>query len=267
MASLINSTRRAATEFKTYPRGINDGTSNFNNARTSGIHQMNLAAQIRSGQMVARAADGLVLATGLDVMGVMKHDMVSNSVAVEVLEQTVLSDAGVQLNRNRIVPGSLSVRVANNLTSAALVVTTNYTINNDTGVLTRAADASTPADGSTVYVTYAWNLDASMYEFEGRPFHSEYGDAQPLSAEGRAVVIEGSFDLFTSEWEQSRVYNVSGAASNLYCNANGRFDSTATSGAGGTAGTTQYVGKVIQLPTRDDIYLGLVFNPGPAAVA
>lgn len=256
MATLINSTRRAATEFSLYPRGINFGMSNFAGARQTGVDQVSPAAQIRSGQMVANSASGLVLATGTDVLGVLKHDAVNNSVAVQVFEEATLADAGFQLSRNRLVSGSLSVRTAADFGATPLAVTTDYTVDLANGTITRAGGSST-ADGTTIFVCYAWQLDASSYEFEGRPFHSEYGDNMPASEEQRAVLIQGSFDLFTSEWEQSEVYALTGTNSNLYCNANGRFDSSATS--------NQFVGKVIQLPTRDDIYLGLVFAPGPVA--
>lgn len=250
----LSGTRRAAFETKVNQRGINFGMCNFSGATEVGVDAVDPAATIRAGQLVANSANGIVPANLNDVIGVSKFDHTQYGKAV-IINEAIILNGTTATNLSRANVSNVAVRAADDMSTAALAVTTDYTVNTTNGTITRVGGGAI-GDGDTVYVTFTYDLVASDFDFDGLPFHYQYGNNYSASQEDRIVVIKGPHELFTTEWDTSQDYGLTGTASNLFCDANGRFSSN-------DAGSADYVGKVFQLPISGDSYLGILVNGTP----
>jgi len=131
----------------------------------------------------------------------------------------------IYLNHANLKDGT--VKVTNEAGDTTYTVTTDYTVNNTNGVVTRTSTGSIGAT-DTVKVTY-------MYEDPNLS-----GIDQTLGS-GMAATLEDDGEIATLIYNTSVAYTLMGS---LYCDANGYL--TSTNGGG------VVVGKCTKVPTAED---------------
>lgn len=255
MGSIGNTPRLAAFQSSAFATGLDLGRCEI--IRNLGVYKANGLAIIRQGQMVAmNAAEELILAVSNNVLGVAKANKMLLGKSLSVDEPLVLTGV-VASNLKRGNVSNVAVRSAPDMGGTLYVVGVDYTVNAANGQITRTGGSTIPS-GSTVYVSYTYDLAQADYLFQGLNFWNSNDDA--TIAEGRLTVVQGPATLFTTEFDTSRTYTLTGAGASLYCGGAtpalaGLFTNNAAEG--------RYVGRVMQLPTASDPYLGVRFNSDP----
>lgn len=232
-----------------FPSGLDLNRSEI--LRAKGTWKAATSASFRAGQAVMlNASNEVIISDATAVLGIAKWSKVTLGVSVNVDEPLVMTGTTAQ-NLKRGNVSNVSVRSAVDQGGTAYTDTTHYTVNTTNGTVTRVAGGGGfITDGQTVYVTYTYSLTEADYEFEGKNFwqSNDWVTVQ----DGRITVIEAPADIFTTEYDTSRTYALTGAAgSTLYINSSGIFTNS-SSGA-------KLVGHVIQLPSAGDPYLGVRF--------
>ena len=233
--------------------------------RDFGVYTTADGTTLRAGQLVSRDATGLVIpATGADVFGVAKWNKQQFGVSVNVDEPLVFTSAAQVLNLKRPNVSNVAIRAAAGFGSAAIAQAGNYTVVAANGTV--ADIGGNLVALGTVYVTYTYALADADFEFDGRDFRNQAND-DVTGSEGKITVITDWSLLYTMEWASGAGitggatigdYALTGADSNLYCDALGKFSNIATA--------NEYVGKVFQLPTAQDPYMGVTVSGNPVEV-
>lgn len=208
-----------------------------------GTHVAAPAATFEAGNFVTRDVNGqIVLCTGSGVIGMAKWNKATSLTGLVVGEQLVLPDfvTAVPL-AHPLVAGV----VVMDPTGTVIPASGNYTLNATNGTIT-ATSAGLITAGETVTVNYQFTAQTSDLAFAGRNFFNFIDDT--ATQQGRIAVIQGFSTIFTGNYDTSVVYAINQV---LYCSSTGK--PTTTSGG-------DVVGKVSQLPTSDDPYLGFEMN-------
>jgi hypothetical protein len=230
-----------------------------------GIFTASSSATFRQGQCVSLDSSGeIVLCTGLDFFGIAKWTKdtgYGNAVAVD--EPVVLNGTTVtSLARGAIVGSSAtnnSIKVSLTAGGAALTVGAgnDYVVDSLTnGTLHRDASGTIP-DGATVYVSYTYALTAQDMQFQGENFWNRQDDVTING--GRVAVVLNSATLFTTEYVTGVQWQVNDL---VYA---GQTDSEDQGLVTNDSGEGDQIGRVIQVPTATDPYLGWELIPGGAA--
>lgn len=245
-----NSPNLAAFTGQVFKKGLDLGRSVIHT--DLGTYRAEANATIRSGQFVAFDATGFIIpSVGADTIGVSKWNKQQFGVSVNMDESIVLpGTTAVNLARSNV--SNVSVRSAINLGGTLFTVTTDYTVAAVAGTVTRVGSGAI-ADGATVFVTYTFALVDADFEFDGRDFRNQSNN-DVLGQEDRITVVTDWSMLFTIEWDTIVNYTLTGATSRLFVSAEGK--ATSTSG-------TDFAGKVSQLPTADDAYMGIIIHGNP----
>jgi hypothetical protein len=252
MGSIGTTARQAAFDGQIHKKGLDLHRCKINN--DEGTYVAAPDSTIRAAQFVTYDADGFVVATtdGLGIIGVAKHSKEALGYSVHVDEPIVLNGTtAADLDRANV--SNVSVRSEPDFGGTLYTVTTDYTVSTTNGTVTRVALGSI-GDGDTVYVTYTYALVASDFEIDGRTFRNQSND-RVTGQEDRIVVITDWARLYTIEWDSSKAYGLT-SDFKLYASSEGK--ATSTSG-------TDFVGRVHQLPTADDPYLGITIHGNPVA--
>ena len=259
MGSIRNTGRLGAFQSDVFASGLDLSRSQIE--RDLGVFKAADTATILQGQMVSLDANGeLVLADGADVLGVAKWNKASLGTSVIVDEPLVVAaDAATNLSRSNVS----NVVVRTSAGGAAITAAGDYTLNATNGTLTWDAAPTEVADGDTVFVTFTFDLTQNDYQFQGLNFFNRLNDVDSIS-EGRLTVVKAPSIIFTTQFDTAQTYTLTGTGSNLYCGGDtagleGLFTNVSTEGA--------YVGRVIQLPTASDPYLGVHFTNVPEEAA
>lgn len=261
MGSLgLDSPRLGAFQSDPNPRGLDLGRSVI--LQDLGVFRAADAADFNAGMLLAQDADGnLVKAVGSPVLGVAKWNKTNTLLATAVDEPVVFAAANGSVTLKHPNVSNFQLRDAPDLGGSAWTVTTDYTLNATNGVVTHVgAGGITPGD--TSYATYTYELSARDLDFQGRNFFNYTDDVS--IAENRVTVITDASLLFTTMYDTSRAYALTGTAKNLYCGGGataalaGLFTNDAAEG--------EFVGHVIQLPTADDPFLGVRLGGDPVEV-
>ena len=224
-----------------------------------GNYDANSAASFRAGQLVSlNASQEIILSIGANVFGVAKFDKTASRLATVVGEYIQLNGIVAtnlaHANLFSAAGGVLGVRVATAEMTGTVYTEgggADYTVSYVNGTIVRVG-GSTIADGGYVYVNYLYTLTAAEELREGRNFWLSNDDV--TIQDERVTVITGKATLFTSQYDPSETYAVNDV---LYAGAaaeslSGYFTISATGGV--------TVGKVFQLPTADDPFLGVTFT-------
>jgi len=233
-----------------FPEGLDLGRCQITEAL--GTFVADPANTFRAGMLVMRNAAGLVIPSdGTDMLGVAKWNHATSMLAAAVDEPVVLTGVIASNLQHALVS---NVRVASAVAGGGTVFidATDYTLNATNGTLTRIALGAI-ISGSTVYVTYTFQLSASdISQTQGANFWNNLDEVS--QADGRVTVITDAAMIFTSQYDTSANFSMTGALSNL-------FASTAVGKAGlftsSPAGGAKFVGRVLQVPTAADPFLGL----------
>lgn len=250
MGSIGNTARQAAWTGQVFPKGIDLRRSTINN--DLGTYVALDSATIRAGQFVTYDANAFIIAaTGAGVIGVAKWDKQTVGVSVNVDEVLTLNGTtATNLKRTNI--SNASVRSAANFGGTLYTVTTDYTVNTTNGTVTRVG-AGAIADGGVVYVTYTYALIDADFEIDGKTFRNQSNNAV-LGQENRFTVITDWARLYTMEYDSTAQYALTSANFRLFCTSEGKAS---------TVAANDFVGRVHQLPTADDPFLGITIHGNP----
>lgn len=272
MGSIQNTGALAAFRGSLYNYGLSLVRCDIRKAL--GIWKANDSATFRQGQFVMLdATQQVVLTDGQNVLGVSKWNKITTSQAIQVDEQIVFPSAGSAVTVQK--PQSIS---AVSIRSAPAMGGTQYTGGGTdysfatNGVITQNGAGAIPT-GTVVYITYTYQMLASDNQADGFNFFNSLDDV--TLQEDRITVITDWSLLFTAEYDTAQQYTLQGAGSNLYVTgatyANGgagiltNVAPTNYVPASGN-GVGRYMGKVIQLPSASDGFLGVMLGGNPAAV-
>lgn len=149
----------------------------------------------------------------------------------------------------------LGVRVAAALTGGAYTESTG--VNNDylmsyvNGTITRIAGGAI-ADGGYVYVNYMYPLTEADLDFEGRNFWNLTNDVNV--SDGKCAIATDATTIFTTAYDTHQTFTVNQLlyAGTTAQGCEGLVTTTST-------GANAYIGRVVQIPTAADPWLGLRF--------
>jgi hypothetical protein len=264
MGTLVsNPTAAAAFDGQVHKKGLDLARSVI--MRELGTEVALGTTTFNGGSIVSRNAAGYIIAaTGNDTYGVAKWGKNTFGTSVNVDEAIVLTGIVTPTNLARPNISQLTVRSAPGM--AGTVYTegagNDYLENTVNGTVLRDA-ATTIADGATVYCTYTYALADADFDFDGRFWQNQPADRTAYQ-EGRITVITDWSRLFTTEWVTgdglaaavNSTYTLTGANSQLYCSTGGKFTND-------PAGAVDRVGKVYQLPTQQDPFMGVTIHGNP----
>lgn len=217
-----------------------------------GIFVADPNASFKQGQLLTKTAAGFAQCAGTPVIGVAKWNKTLTLSGVNVDEQIVLTGTTASALKKGNVT---NVKVTSLDGVTTYTVTTDYTVSAANGTVTRNG-AGAILSGATVKVTYTYDLASADLDFEGRNFHNSVDDVG--TADNRITVICDWSVLFTTQYDTSRAYTL---GDNLYCAGGvtaakaGLFTNNVAEG--------DKVGRLIQLPSATDPFMGIMFSGGP----
>jgi hypothetical protein len=243
---------------RVFPEGLDLGRCQIKEAL--GVYVADPTDTFRAGMLVARNSSGLVVkSNGLDVLGVAKWNHTSAMLSAAVDEAVVLTGT----TPSNLKRGNVSnVRVASGIkgTGTVYVEGTDYTVNTANGTVTRTAASAIPS-GSTNYVTYTFQIpESDLLQLQGKNFWNSLDEVS--MADNRVTVITDAELLYTTQYDTSKVYSLTGSNSNLYAATAAGKEGLFTSDPSGSA---KFVGRVFQVPTAADPFLGLRLIKNPVA--
>lgn len=246
---LGNNPLLGAFQNSTFATGLDLGRCQIREAL--GVYVADPAATFQAGMLVSRNASGLVVASaGTDVLGVAKWNKATGLLGSKVDEAIVLNGTTAS-NLSRANVSNVKV-AATAGQGTAYTVTTDYVVNTTNGTVTRNGGGTIP-DGATVYVTYTFQITTQeTYQQQGTNFWNNLDEVS--QADNRVTVITDAELIFTVQYDSSRVYSLTGANSNLYAATGGGLAGLFTND---TSGSAKFVGRVFQLPTASDPYMGI----------
>lgn len=168
---------------------------------------------------------------------------------------TNLKHANLLYPLSPAVPGA-GVRVGAALTGAAYAETTgadnDYVVSYVNGTIARVVATTTIPDGGYVYVNYMYPLTEADLDFEGRNFWNLTNDVNV--SDGKCAIATDATTIFTTAYDPHLTFTVNQL---LYAG-------TTAQGCEGlvttvSTGANAYIGRVVQIPTAADPWLGLRF--------
>lgn len=253
--------------FRVSTRAIGIDLMRSQYTRNLGTYVAAPLATFRAGMLVQLNASQEVEACGtggvMNPFGFAKYTKDTVLYAAVVGERITLTGvAATNLKHaNLLAPGGTSdgVRVVVVASGAVAIEGTDYTANYVNGQITRIVTSVTIPSGAVVAVDYSYQVTEAELQYEGRNFWNFNNDVDIQG--GKIAVITDWSIIFTTQYDPSRTYAVN---DKLY----------AGSSADGLAGLVSndshalarpYIGRVFQVPTADDPYLGVQFVGGGQA--
>jgi hypothetical protein len=254
MGTLIgNPAKRASFQTQLFPAGLDLNRCEIH--RALGVWKAADGASFRAGQPVMLNASGeVVVGNQTATLGVAKWDKITQKTTVVVDEVVLFGTAGAtkNLKPNMLSNVTTQVRSAAAFGGTLYAITDDYTLNLVNGTITHvvAGSGGTIVPTAPVYVTYTRTLTEADLLLEGKNFWAslDYVSVQ----DGRIAVIQAPAQIFTTVFDTSQVYALTGEKSNIYVNAAGLFSTVLTS--------SKLVGRVISVPSASDPFLGIDFH-------
>lgn len=257
MGSLINgSPDLAAFDGQVFKKGLDLRRCKIQN--DPGYRVADANATIRAGQLVSQNSGGFLVPANLtDVVAVAKWNKQQLGTSVIVDKPLTVVFGGVSgLGRGSV--SNVVIRSATGMGGVVVAAASNYTLDSTNGTVTWAnptAGTNAPANGATVYATFTFALVDADFDIDGREFRNQNNN-DVAGQENRLTIIQDWAQLYDIEWDTTRTYAMTGASSKLYCNATGQFSNDSGGGA-------EFMGKVMQLPTALDPYMGIIAHGNP----
>jgi hypothetical protein len=208
-----------------------------------------------SGQLVALDSSGnVVLCTGSGrVLGVAKESKATAFYAIQADERIQLNGVvATTLDHPNVwapTAGTGGLTVATAVSGGGTTYTEgggdDYTVNYTNGTVVRTG-GSTIVDGSYVYVTYRYLVSAAELMRDGSSFWNK--DDEVSMQNDKVTVIEGPAKIYTAHFDPADQYAINDEL--LASDVAGCLGLVTKSGTGSV------VGRVIQLPTASDPFLG-----------
>ena len=233
-------------------------------SRNLGIYVANATTTFRAGMLVQLNSSQEIEICGnggaTNPFGFAKYNKTNVLYANIVGEQIQLTGlVATNLKHSNLwVRGAADgVRVYNLTTGTSYTegAAADYTANYTNGQIARVA-ATTIVDGQIVGVDYAYQVTEAQYKYEGRNFWNFTNDVD--IQDGKITVINDWSLIFTTQYDVAQTYAV-----NDTLNAGTSADTM--SGLVTKGGAGPYIGKVFQVPTATDPFLGIQYVGGPIA--
>lgn len=255
---LGNNALLGAFQNSTFATGLDLGRCQIREAL--GVFVADPAATFQAGMLVSKNSSGLVVVSpGTDFLGVAKWNKATSLLGVKVDEAIVLTGTTAS-NLSRANVSNVRVASATGYSGTTYTVTTDYTVNATNGTVTRNG-AGAITSGATVYVSYTFAITSQeVTQQQGTNFWNNLDEVS--QADNRVTVITDAELLFTTQYDSSRTYALTGANSNLYAATGGGVQGLFTND---TSGSAKFVGRVIQLPSASDPYMGVRLIKGSIA--
>lgn len=227
--------------------------------RNLGIYVANAATTFRAGMLVdLNANQEVVVSAGAQPFGFAKYTKANTLYAAVVAEPIQLTGvAWINLKHAALfdaggVAPLSSVVVTDILGTTTYVRGVNYNVNYTNGQVQRIAVPGI-ADGDTVLVSYQYPVTEAELKFEGRNFWNFIND---VDAQGGKITVINDWSLiFTTQFNPGLTYAVNETLTAGAVAAG--LGGLVTKGGGGA-----YIGKVFQVPTADDPFLGIRYVGG-----
>ena len=255
--------KREAFRVDTIARGLDHTRTTY--LKAYGHYVANSATTFEAGMLVAlNAAGEVILHAGGDTkpLGVTKYNKdntISAAISAEPIQFAVAGGTATLAHSNLInhaAGSTLGLRI----TSTAIggtdyVQTTDFTYVDTTGVVTHiAAPGGSIPLLTTVYAWYQYDLTVAELQADGLNFYN-FSDDVTIQGD-KVTVITGQSEIYTTQYNAARAWAINDEVSpgDLGTDfAQGLFDQTSTST------NTAVIGKVIQLPTATDPFLGVQY--------
>lgn len=242
--------------FRVSSRAIGIDLMRSQYSRNLGTYVANPATTFRAGMLVSlNAAQEIVVCDGVSPFGFAKYTKAQTLYAAVVGEQIQLTATDwINLAHGNLwVPGTTGgVRVTDITGGTVYVEATDYNANYANGQIQRIALGGI-GDGDFVLVDYQYQVTEQELKFEGRNFWNFIDDVT-IQGDKITVINDWSF-IWTTQYDAAQTYAVDDVL-----NAGTVGNSKAglvTKGGGGA-----YIGRVFQVPTADDPFLGIRYVGG-----
>lgn len=239
---------------RVFPEGLDLGRCQI--AEALGVWVADPANTFRAGSLVMQNSSGLIVPTdGVNVLGVAKWNHATSMLAAVVDEAIVLTATTASNLKHGTVT---NLRVASAVLGGGTVytITTDYTVSAANGTVTRNGGGAIPS-GATVYVSYTFQVaPLDLLQIQGQNFWNNLDEVS--QADSRCTVITSAGLIYTTQYDTTDTFALTGATSNLYASTTlpGLFTTK-------TAGSAKFVGRVFQVPTAADPFLGLRLMNSP----
>jgi len=228
-------------------------------SRNLGVYVASASTTFRAGMLVQlnSSQEIEICGTGGNTLpfGFTKYTKANTLYAAVVQEQIQLTGTVTPTNlahANLWVPGAAGgVRVYNLTTGTSYTegAGNDYIANYVNGTIVRDA-ATTIPDGAIVGVDYQYQVTEQELKFEGRNFWNFLNDVD--IQDNKITVINDWSIIFTTQYDSAQTYAVNDALTAGTSAAN--MTGLVTKGGAGP-----YVGRVFQVPTADDPFLGVQY--------
>lgn len=251
-----------------FPVGIDLRRSVITN--DGGFYVADPAAVFQAGQVLAQESsgqfnvcDGLGAAPINVPYGFAKWNKLTSLVSTVVDDPVTLTGTTASnLSQANLVGGPSASLPLTRVSSTPTGVTgttytegagSDYTVDYLHGTIVRTGGSTIPS-GSTVYVTFQWNIPTADLDFQGRNFWNFLDEV--TQAQGRIAIITNWTILFTCMYDPANTYAI---GDQLYVgDATAGITGLLTNAVGG--GRPKFA-KVFQLPSASDPFMGVV-SPG-----
>jgi len=229
--------------------------------RNLGTFVANASTTFRAGMLVQLNASQEVEICGnggaTNPFGFAKYTKASTLFASVVGEQVTLTGVVPSnlAHANLWVPGATDGARVYNLTTGATYTEgagNDYAINYVNGTLVRDA-ASTIVSGQTVGINYQYQVTEQELKFEGRNFWNFLNDVD--IQDNKITVINDWSLIFTTQYDSGQTYAVNDSL-------NAGTSAASMQGLVTKGGAGPYIGRVFQVPTADDPFLGVQYAGG-----
>ena len=260
---MVFSPRMDAFRVSTRAMGIDLMRSVY--SRNLGTYVASVATTFRAGMLVQLNSSQEIEACGTGGVtapfGFAKYNKTSTLYAAVTGEQIQLNGlvAATNLAHANLwyaTGGAAGVRVFNLTTNVAYDEggAKDYTCNYTNGTIVRVI-GTTIADGEYVGVDYQYEVTQSEMKFEGRNFWNFTDD---VSIQDNKITVINDWSLiFTTQYDSSQTYAVN---QDLYAGSSAAVLTGFVTNDVGL--TTPYIGRVFQVPTAADPFLGVQYAGG-----
>jgi hypothetical protein len=267
-----NPTAQAAFTGQVFKKGLDLGRCKI--TLDDGTLVAGPTATFNAGSIVTRDNNGFIQPSiGVDTYGVAKWGKTTFGASVAVDNAIVLASTNPTPNAafvtvNGQPRGAISDVTVRSLPNMGGVLYSgggvDYTVTPGTGLITRNPAGAIP-DGATVFVSFVYALTDADFQFDGRFFQNQDADRTAFQVDSSLRVITVITDwsrLFTTEWAPGNgigagnglTYTIAGTTSKLYASTEGKFINVSG---------TDFVGRVFQIPTATDPFMGVISHGNP----
>jgi len=196
---------------------------------------------------------GVVVATtaasGTVPIGTFWKDRSNGFIRSTVESQTFNANNIITVSKGNFL-NTTSVKVTNSAGTTTYTQGTDYTLTAANGVVTRVAGGSIAAS-ATVVISYRYTVSSNQVYWDNVSTKWSTGwnyDRQPDDTLGssKITIAAGDAIVFTDQYDVTQTYTLN---QQLYSDANSLWTNQ--------AGTTSSCGRVVQVPTAADPWLGL----------